>query len=170
MNIVEIRKLLENSGIRVLNADSLSVYIEDPSCVIRGFETFVKYAWVVITIITAFLLFGWAISMIRGAKNDIVTNLRNLFLIFVTLSMAGPIINMIYGDDIFSIGCKTINIPIHELKDLQNRKLNTIPNNQLNTLPDTREPNPTNKPNDNDDRYYHLGETGGIIPISSSDY
>ena len=118
MNTAEIVRLLKNSGIRVLGADSLSVYIEDPSCVMRGFETFLEYAWVIIVFITGVLLFGWAISMIRGAKNDILINIRNLFLMFATLAMIGPILNVIYGDDIFGIGCKTINISINELETL----------------------------------------------------
>jgi len=118
MNVSEIRRLLENSGIRVLNADSLSVYIEDPSCIMRGFETFLEYAWTIIVFITGVLLFGWAISMIRGAKNDILINIRNLFLMFAALSLVGPIIGMIYGDDIFGIGCKTINISVAELNTL----------------------------------------------------
>ncbi len=118
MNTAEIVRLLENSGIRVLGADSMSVYIEDPSCILRGFETFIEYAWIIITAITGVLLFGWAVSMIRGAKNDIVTNIRNLFLMFVALSLVGPILGVIYGDDIFGIGCKTINVSVSELNTL----------------------------------------------------
>lgn len=118
MNTNEIVRLLQNSGIRVLNADSTSVYIEDPSCILRGFETFIEYAWIIITIVTGVLLFGWAVSLIRGAKNDIATNIRNLFLMFATLSLAGPIINVIYGGDVFGAGCKTIAVSIDELNTL----------------------------------------------------
>lgn len=118
MNVAEIKRLLENSGIRVLGTDSLSVYIEDPSCIMRGFETFLEYAWVIVTIVTGFLLFGWAVSMIRGAKNDILINIRNLFLMFASLAMIGPIVGVIYGDDIFGLGCKKINISIAELNTL----------------------------------------------------
>lgn len=128
MNTTEIVRLLQNSGIRVLGADSASVYIEDPSCILRGFENFIEYAWIIITIITAFLLIGWAISMIRGAKNDIATNIRNLFLMFAALAMVGPIINVIYGDDIFAIGCKTIaisNTELNTLLDARHKKLST---------------------------------------------
>jgi len=118
MNTAEIVRLLQNSGIRVIGADSLSVYIEDPSCILRGFQTFLEYAWIIITIITAFLLVGWAISMIRGAKNDILINIRNLFLLFAALSLIGPILNVVYGDDIFGAGCKTINVSSAELNVL----------------------------------------------------
>ena len=118
MNVSEIRRLLENSGIHVLNADSSYVYIEDPSCIMRGFEDFLQYAWVIIVFIAGILLFGWGISLIRGAKNDIVTNLRNMFLIFAALAIINPILNALYDGDVFSVGCKTVNVSISELNTL----------------------------------------------------
>jgi hypothetical protein len=126
MNTEFIVRLLKNSGINVIGADSTSVYIEDPSCILRGFETFVEYAWIIITAVTGVLLFGWAVSMIRGAKNDIFTNLRNLIIMFATLSMVIPIVNLIWGDDLFAIGCKTITVPLDDLNallDARNKKL-----------------------------------------------
>lgn len=126
MNTETIVRLLKNSGINVLGADSTSVFIEDPSCILRGFETFIEYAWVIVTTVTAVLLFGWAISLIRGAKNDIFINLRNLIIMFATLSMVVPIVNMIWGDDLFARGCKRIAIPINDLNtllDARNKKL-----------------------------------------------
>ena len=128
MNTEIIVRLLKNSGINVIGADSTSVFIEDPSCILRGFETFIEYAWIIITAITGVLLFGWAISMIRGAKNDIFTNLRNLIIMFATLSMVIPIVNLIWGDDLFAIGCKTIAVPLDDLNtmlDARNKKLKT---------------------------------------------
>ena len=128
MNSAEIVRLLKNSGINVLGADSFSVYIEDPSCVIRGFENFLTYAWVIVSFLAGVLLFGWAVSMIRGAKNDIITNLRNLFLMFAAMGMVGPIMNVVYNGDIFGIGCKQIEVSINELNkllDARHSKLTT---------------------------------------------
>lgn len=126
MDIEKIVRLLQNSGVNVLGADNTSVFIEDPSCILRGFETFIEYAWVIITTVTGVLLFGWAISLIRGAKNNIFMNLRNLIIMFATLSMVIPIVNMIWGDDLFARGCKRIAIPINDLNtllDARNKKL-----------------------------------------------
>ena len=126
MNTETIVRLLVNSGITVRGADANSVYIEDPSCILRGFETFVEYAWIIITIVTGVLIFGWGISMIRGAKNDIFINLRNLIIMFATLSLAGPIINVIWGGDLFARGCKTVAVPMDKLNELleaRNKKL-----------------------------------------------
>ena len=131
MNIQVIEQLLKNSGINVLYADATSIYIEDPSCILRGFETFIEYAWVIITAVTGVLLFGWAISIIRGAKNDIFMNLRNLIIMFATLSAVIPIVNMIWGDDLFEHGCKTIAVPLDDLNaliEIQNGKLDNSDN------------------------------------------
>ncbi len=111
-------RLLQNSGFNVLGADSNFLYLEDPFCIARSFQTFAEYAWVIITCITAVLLFGWGISLIRGAKNDLFTNLRNLTLIFGILSAAGPIINTIYGDNLFR--CDSITIEISEIQTMVN--------------------------------------------------
>ena len=136
MNTEIIVKLLQNSGINVLGADSSSVYIEDPSCILRGFETFIEYAWVIITAVTGVLIFGWAISMIRGAKNNIFINLRNLIIMFGTLAIAVPIVNFIFGDDLFARGCKTVEISIDDLNTLleaRNRKLASFSEQTQNT-------------------------------------
>jgi hypothetical protein len=126
MDTATIIRLLQNSGIHVLGANPTSVIIEDPSCIMRGFETFLNYAWTIIVFITGVLLFGWAVSLIRGAKNDIATNLRNLFLIFAGLAMAGPILNTVFNGDLFGVGCKQIEVSIAELNNLmdaRNRRL-----------------------------------------------
>lgn len=126
MTLELILRLLKNSGLNVLGADSVYIYIEDPSCILRGFETFLHYAWFVIAIITGFLLFGWGVSLIRGGKTDIVVNLRNLLIMFATLSVVGPIINAIWGADLFANGCRRIAVPIAEVArslDARNLKL-----------------------------------------------
>lgn len=128
MNTETIIRLLKNSGINVIGADASSVYIEDPSCILRAFETFIEYAWIIITAITGVLLFGWAVSMIRGAKNDIFTNLRNLIIMFATLSCVIPIVNLIWGDDLFAIGCETVAVPLNDLNTLLDARAKKLKN------------------------------------------
>ncbi len=110
MNTETTLRLLKNAGFHILGTDGSFIYIEDPSCILRSFETFIEYAWTAIFLITGMLLFGWAISLIRGGKTDLITNLRNLTLMFGTLTLAVPIINLIFGDDLFARGCRTIQI------------------------------------------------------------
>lgn len=126
MNTDTIIRLLTNSGFHNVRVDPDFVYMEDPSCILRSFETFAHYAWVAIMILTGLMLTGWAISMIRGAKNDFFTNLRNLIIIFGVLSIAKPIMNLIYGGDLFARGCHTISVPMAEMNrllDARNSKL-----------------------------------------------
>lgn len=134
MEIESIIRLLTNSGFKVLGTDAAQqyLYLEDPSCIIRSFETFIEYAWVFIYLITAILLFGWGISKIRGANTDVATNIRNLVIIFGTLGIAGPIVNAIYGGDLIGRGCAQIQVSLREVQtilDARNKQLS--PNESL---------------------------------------
>ena len=115
MNIETVLRLLKNSGYHVLGADGSFIYLKDPGCLLRSFDTFIEYAWLAVTFITGMLLFGWAISMIRGVKNDLMTNMRNLILIFGTLTLVRPIVNLVFGDDLFARGCATITVSTSEV-------------------------------------------------------
>lgn len=127
MEVETILRLLKNSGFHGLRVDTQNIYMEDPTCILRAFETFVDYAWLAISVITTLLIFGWGIALIRGAKYDnMLTNVRNLILIFGTLAIAKPIINFIYGQDLFARGCKIITVSIEDtqkLLDARNEKL-----------------------------------------------
>lgn len=144
MNTDTIFRLLENSGFHNIRADSGFLYMEDPSCILRSFETFTEYAWFAIALLTGVLIFGWAISMIRGAKYDnIFTNMRNLILIFAGLTLAKPVVNMIYGQDLFARGCRTIAVPLSEINkmlDARNEKLKE--NDQYYEVLDIRDSGP----------------------------
>lgn len=124
MNTEIILRLLKNSGFHILGSDGTFLYLEDPSCILRSFETFIEYAWLVIVCITGLFLFGWAISLIRGAKSDYFSNLRNLIIMLGTLSAVIPIVNMIWSDDLFAKGCRTIKVSFSEINEiLDARKL-----------------------------------------------
>lgn len=126
METATIIRLLSNAGFRVLGTDGANLYIEDPSCILRSFQTFTEYAWIILTFITGMLIFGWAVSMIRGAKNNIFINLRNLTIMFGTLAAAGAILNMIYGGDLFARGCQTVAVDINtvnEMLDMRQKKM-----------------------------------------------
>lgn len=126
MNTAEIARQLTNAGINVLGADATHIYIEDPACIMRGFQTFLGYAWTIIATITAILLFGWAIALLRGSKNNVPTNIRNLLLMFGALSAVGPIVGIIYGEDIFARGCRRIGVDIagvRQVMDARNKNM-----------------------------------------------
>lgn len=127
MEVENILKLLKNAGFQGLRADTQNIYMEDPSCVLRAFETFIDYAWMGVIAVTALLIFGWGIALIRGSKYDsMLMNIRNLILILGSLAITKPILNAIYGNDLFARGCKIITISIEEtqkLLDARNEKL-----------------------------------------------
>ena len=80
--------------------------------------------------LTGFMLGGWAFSMIRGAKTDnIFMNMRNLILIFAGLSVAKPVINLIYGEDLFARGCETIKVSVDEMNKLLAMRQDTLDGN-----------------------------------------
>lgn len=135
MNIDTIFRLLKNAGFNVLGSDGVYIHLEDPSCILRSFETFLDYAWIAVTFITGVLLFGWAIAYIRGSKADsLFNNLRNLTLIFGILAAVKPAINLIWGGDVFARGCKVIKVSIYEVQkilDARNLKLKARGENDL---------------------------------------
>lgn len=134
MDTETIVRMLTNSGFNVRGLDPAtnSLIIEDPSCIMRNFETFLDYAWVFITLITVILLFGWAISKIRGANTDIATNIRNLLIMFGVLSAAPLIINIIYGEDLMARTCHDIKIPLDDVqKILEQRNAQLSPDDNL---------------------------------------
>lgn len=126
MELSEIVRRLVNSGVRVLGTDSTNIYIEDPGCILRGFESFIGYAWTIICVIAGFALLAWALALIRGVATPIATNLRNLVIIFGVLALVKPIVNTIWQGDLFGRGCRTIAVPIssvNSILDARNTKL-----------------------------------------------
>lgn len=122
MEIDTIFRLLHNSGFKNLSADSVNIYMEDPGCVVRSFQTFFEYAWMILVFITAILLAGWAWAMIRGSKNaefqNLTNNVRNLVLILGVISAAPVFVNTIFGGDLIGQGCKTISVPLSKVEEL----------------------------------------------------
>jgi len=127
METSTILRLLSNAGFYNLRVvDNQFIQMENPSCVLRGFENFLDYAWVILVFITGMMLFGWAVAMTRSHKNaelmSVAENLRNLLLIFGVLSLVRPVVNLIAGGDIFAKGCDTIQVSIEEVQKLIDTK------------------------------------------------
>ena len=103
--------------------------IEDPGCIIRSFEKLINYGWGLISLITAVLIFGWAIAYIRGSKiSSILNNFKNIVLILSIVSVIKPVISIFYGDDIFAKGCREIEISkekVNNLLELRKSKLSS---------------------------------------------
>lgn len=128
MDQTTIVNILTNSGLKVIGVDNGVIYFEDPSCLFPVFDMFLHYAWIVILILTGIMLFGWAVLyIIKGVKIDSVFhNAKALVLIFTVLSLVKPIVDVVYGDDLFSRQCDIKQVSsetIKELLDLREKNL-----------------------------------------------
>lgn len=126
-NIEQIMQLLNMAGYSVLGYDDAYLYIRDPSCIVSAFFDLAKYAWIILCLVTVLLLFGWAVTFIRGANHKIFENLRDLILIFAIVSAAVPIVSAIWGDDIKTKACQVVSINRASLNEvLQASKDNNL--------------------------------------------
>jgi hypothetical protein len=116
--VYNVVRILEKSGLHVQGADDQFIYIEDPSCIMRAFENFLEYAWIVIAILTGALIMGWGISMIRGAKNVITENFKTLILIFGILTAIWPILDIISGGNFVGMMCNTTKVSISNVNEI----------------------------------------------------
>ena len=124
-DIYDVVKMLERSGLHVIGADNDSIFLEDPGCILRGFQSFIENAWIVLAVITGGLVMVWGLAMIRGSKNDIKNNFKTIVLILGILTVAGPILNTIYGGDLWGIGCRQISVKISQVNSLLDTHLKT---------------------------------------------
>lgn len=125
-NIIE--NLLSQAGLHA-RVQGDFIYMEDPACITRGFENFATNAWTVLVLITFGLVLCWGVLMIRGAKNDIKENIKNLVLIFGIMTASGSILNLVYGGDLFGVGCREMKVSIDNVKDLLAIHIQTTNNN-----------------------------------------
>ncbi|MBO7508725.1 MAG: hypothetical protein J6T57_00385 [Alphaproteobacteria bacterium] len=117
--------MLERAGLHVNGADDTFVYLEDPGCVLRNFQDFIENAWIVLAFITGGLVMMWGITMIRGSKNDIKNSFKTLAVIFGILTATGPILNVIYGGDLFAMGCGEIRVNMDQVNSMLSARAGT---------------------------------------------
>ena len=115
-----IKTLLTNSGLKVFNIDANFVYFEDPSYIFPAFDTVFHYAWLAVIILTGIMLFGWAVLYIKNGVtiDTLFNNANTLILILCILSLAKPIVNFIYGDNLFAKQCDKMQVSLVEVNEL----------------------------------------------------
>ena len=136
MDETTIFNLLNNSGLKVFGVDSDFIYFQDPSCIFPAFDTLLEYAWTFIMIMLAIMLFGWAVLYIKnGIKIDTVfNNAKTVILILCILGVVKPIVNFVYGDDLFGRQCEIKQVSratVNELLEQRNKKLGKSDENLL---------------------------------------
>ena len=127
MNTETLKMLLTNAGLEKVRVESDFIYFQDPSCIFPAFDKFFTYAWHAILVMTAILLFGWAVLYIKNAPRAITMfrNARSLVLMLCILGAVKPIINIVYGSDLFAKQCETKSASmatVNELLNMRNKK------------------------------------------------
>ena len=136
MDELTIQNLLTNSGLKVFGTDSDFIYFEDPSCIFPMFDTILEYAWLAILVMAAIMLFGWGVLYIKnGVKIDtLFNNAKTVILILCILGAVKPIVNLVYGDNLFARQCEIKQVSraaVNELLEMRNKKLGKSDENLL---------------------------------------
>ncbi len=120
MDSTHIEYILKNAGLTNVTVDGNFITFQDPSCILPVFDNVLNIGWFVISLCTLFMLFGWGVLYIRnGVKmNSVFNNFKALFLIFLTLSVVKPVVNIIYGKDLFAKGCDTHQVSLQSVQEL----------------------------------------------------
>ena len=128
MDETTIINLLKNSGLNVFGMDSDFIYFQDPSCIFPAFDTLLEYAWIAILVFVGIMLFGWGVLYIKnGIKiNTLFNNAKTIILILCILGVVKPIVNLVYGDNLFGQQCEVkqvSRVAVNELLEMRNKKL-----------------------------------------------
>lgn len=109
-SLASAARILTDAGYILENCEAGFLCIKDPTCVWPILHEFISNAWMVLAVITGFLLAGWGITMLRGASHDMMKNLRDLVLIFGSLSVALPVVDVLGLSDTLVDKCDTIKV------------------------------------------------------------
>lgn len=125
-SLAKVAKLLTDAGYQLRDCQNGFLCIVDPTCIWTPLLDFIETAWIVLTCVTAILLIGWAVTLMRGASHSMAKNIVSLTLIFGTLSVAIPVMNVMGAGKVIVNQCDTIKVPqdqIQKLLDLNKSQL-----------------------------------------------
>jgi len=76
------------------------------------------------------MLMGWAVLYIKnGVKiNELFNNAKTVILILCVLSVVKPIVNAVYGDNLFARGCSRKQASIETVEELLELRNKNLPN------------------------------------------
>ena len=144
MDITKIVLLLKNSGLQNITVGNGIIEFDDPSCIWTAFDNILEFGWIVIVFFTAIMLFGWAVLYIKnGIKiNTVFNNAKTIILIFCVLSTIKPIVNVVYGNNLFARNCdrKSVSLTsVQELLELRNKTLSQSQEEELYEIFDIKD-------------------------------
>lgn len=120
METANIVNLLKNSGLNHVSISDGFVIFQDPGCILPAFDTVLEVAWVVVLILLGIMLFGWGMLYIRnGVKlESLFENAKSIILILAVLAVVKPIVNVVYGNDLFGQQCEMKQVSLNEVQKL----------------------------------------------------
>ena len=120
METANIVSLLKNSGLSDVSISNGFVVFQDPGCILPAFDTVLEIAWVIVLILLGIMLFGWGMIYIRnGVKLDsLFANTKSIILILTVLAVVKPIVNVVYGDNLFGQQCEMKQVSLNEVQKL----------------------------------------------------
>lgn len=136
MDITKIVLLLKNSGLQNIKVGNDFIEFDDPSCIYTAFDNILEFGWIVIVFFTALMLFGWAVLYIKnGIKiNSVFNNAKTIILIFCILSAIKPIVNVVYGDNLFARACERKRVSLIEVRNLLELRNKTLSKSDEDSL------------------------------------
>lgn len=128
MNPNEMLIYLHNSGLTDAKIVGDNIVFSDPSCIFPVFDKLLDIGWIAILILTVFMLTGWAMLYIKNGVNinNLFNNAKTIILIFCVLSIVKPIVNVIYGDDLFGHGCEQKQVSVASVNELLEMRHKTL--------------------------------------------
>jgi len=120
MDPSQIVSALNKVGYEVIRVSGDTIIMEDPTCVVVYLTRFIDFAGLALGVLAVFLLAGWAFSMLRGADVDIRDNLRNMFLLFLALALAMPLVQFLLKRG--ELQCDELAVKISDVNELLNLK------------------------------------------------
>ncbi|MDR0449589.1 MAG: M23 family metallopeptidase, partial [Rickettsiales bacterium] len=93
-------------------------YVSSQGCFINSAFDFLGEFQILLYIVAAFMMAGWAFALIRGAQTNIVNNLRNLAIVFAVLSIIRPLMIVFYGtaNHFEDIACRRLKVGADDIK------------------------------------------------------
>lgn len=136
MNHTEIISLLKMSGLEKVgfSTDGNFILFQDPACILPAFDLILHYAWIVIMVLIGIMLFSWGILYImNGIKlESAFHNAKSLVLVLAILALVKPIVNFVYGDDLFAKQCDTKQVALANVQELIKQREKYFENNEIN--------------------------------------
>ncbi|MBQ6109932.1 MAG: hypothetical protein IJL05_00950 [Alphaproteobacteria bacterium] len=133
MENANIIDLLKNSGLNEVSIENGFVLFQDPTCILPAFDVVLHYAWIIVLILIGIMLFGWGVIYIRnGVKLDsLFGNAKSLLLILTVFALVKPIVNVVYGDNLFAKQCDIKKVSLDTAQDLLKQREKQFENNTV---------------------------------------